>query len=173
MNFLLVLSFCVSLAAAKVVSNNPNLGIYGFEIDDHTPDQVLNEGQTLTLECRVKTNLIDGNDDWKTCRWTRMSDGATCLYDYKKVQDSIINSHWEIEEFCEPSMSDATYFGSDPNVENHICGIQFAAADQADNSNWKCTLEECKNVAFGGCSSNNGNGYYVEATMNVRVNPVP
>ena len=89
----------------------------------------------------------------------------------KRVQDSIINSHWEIEEFCEPGLSDAIYFGSDPNVENHICGIEFLSADEMDNSDWKCTMEECKTVAFGGCSANNGNGNYVEATMNVKVNP--
>jgi len=102
-----------------------------------------------------------------------MSDGATCLYEYKKVQDSIISHHWEIEEFCEQGLSDAVYFGSDPNIENHICGVQFMSADQQDNGDWKCSLEECKNAAFGGCSSNNGNGYYAEATMNVKVNPVP
>ena len=62
-------------------------------------------------------------------------------------------------------------FGLSPNKENHICGVQFMSADQQDNGDWKCSLEECKNVAFGGCSSNNGNGYYAEATMNVKVNP--
>ena len=167
---LFVLTFAL-IEAKSTIKNEDNLGILNFEIDEHTPDQVLNEGQTLTLECRVKTDLIDGNDDWKTCRWTRSSDGATCLYEYKKVQDSIINSHWEIEEFCEQGLSDAVYFGSDPNIENHICGVQFLSADQQDSGDWKCTLEECKNVAFGGCASNNGNGYYAEATMNVKVNP--
>ena len=172
MKLILVFTICVAFIEAKsTIKKENNLGIYNFEIDEHTPDQVLNEGQTLTLECRVKTDLIDGNDDWKTCRWSRASDGATCLYEYKKVQDSIINSHWEIEEFCEQGLSDAVYFGSDPNKENHICGVQFMSADQQDNGDWKCSLEECKNVAFGGCSSNNGNGYYAEATMNVKVNP--
>ena len=172
MKYFIVFSLCIFLISAKsTIKKDYNSGILNFDIDDHTPDQVLNEGQTLTLECRVKTDLIDGNDDWKTCRWTRASDGATCLYEYKKVQDSIINSHWEIEEFCEPGMSDAVYFGSDPNVENHICGIEFLSADQMDSGDWKCTLEECKTVAFGGCSANNGNGNYVEATMNVKVNP--
>ena len=170
MKFLVVFALFVSFACAKSTIKK-DLKALNFHIDDHTPDQVLNEGQTLTLECRVKSDLIDGNDDWKTCRWTRASDGATCLYEYKKVQDSIINSHWEIEEFCEPGMSDAIYFGSDPNVENHICGIEFLAADQTDNGDWKCTIEECKMWEFGGCSANNGNGNYVEATMNVKVNP--
>ena len=171
--FLLVIFFlCIFLINAKsTLKNDYSSGILNFEIDDHTPDQVLNEGQTLTLECRVKTDLIDGNDDWKTCRWTRASDGATCLYEYKKVQDSIINSHWEIEEFCEPGLSDAVYFGSDPNVENHICGVEILSADQMDSTDWKCTLEECKLWELGGCSANNGNGNYVEATMNVKVNP--
>ena len=170
MKFSLAFSLILSVACAKSTIKK-DLKALNFHIDDHTPDQVLNEGQTLTLECRVKSDLIDGNDDWKTCRWTRASDGATCLYEYKKVQDSIINSHWEIEEFCEPGMSDAIYFGSDPNVENHICGIEFLAADQTDNGDWKCTIEECKMWEFGGCSANNGNGNYVEATMNVKVNP--
>ena len=170
----LLLTLNVALIYAKsTIKSEHNLEVYGFSIADHTPDQVLNEGQKITLSCRVKTDLIDGNDDWKTCRWTRMSDGATCLYGYKKVQDSIIHSHWEIEEFCEPSMTDAEYFGSDPNVENHICGINIPEADQLDNSDWKCTIEECKMVALGGCAANTGNGNYVEATMNVKVNPKP
>ena len=151
----------------KQAFNNNNLG---FQIDSHTPDQVVVEGQVITLMCRVKANLIDGNDDWKTCRWSRLSDGVTCLFEYKKIQDDFIHSHWIVEEYCESSLGDVEYFGSDPNVENHICGINVASADQGDNSDWKCTIEECKNVAFGGCSANNGNGYTVEATMNVKVN---
>ena len=172
MNHFLVLALCFALIGAKsTIRKEDNLGIYNFEIDEHTPDQTLNKGQRLTLECRVKTDLIDGNDDWKTCRWSRVSDGANCLYEYKKVQDSIINSHWEIEEFCDQKLSDAIYFGSDPNVENHICGIEIESADQLDNSDWKCTIEECKLPSIGGCSAKNGNGNYVDATMSVEVTP--
>ena len=174
MKYFLLITLCVALIGAKsTIRKEDNLGIFEFSIDDHTPDQVVNEGQTITLMCRVKTDLIDGNDDWKTCRWSRGSDGATCLYEYKKVQDSIIHHHWEIEQFCEPSMADVEYFGSDPNVENHICGINIPSADQLDNSDWRCVIEECKMVAFGGCSANTGSGNTVEATMNVKVNPTP
>ena len=142
----------------------------GFKIDDHTPDQVLNEGQTITLYCHVKTNLIDGNDNWKTCRWTRNTDGATCLYNYQKNKD---DDNWAIDEFCEPSLADSEFFGSDPNIENHICGINVPSADQMDNGKWKCALEECKTAMFGGCAHSHGNGNTVEATMNVKVIRAP
>jgi len=50
-----------------------NLGIYNFEVDEHTPDQTLNEGQTLTLECRVKT------DPLMEMMIGRPADGVACL----------------------------------------------------------------------------------------------
>ena len=137
-----------------------------FEIDDHSPDQIVTEGQTVTLFCHVSTNLIDGNDNWKTCRWSRDKDGATCLYEYQRTED---DSGWEIKEFCEPFLSDTKYFGSDPNVENHICGIDVLSADSFDSGNWTCWIEECKTEVMGGCEAKTGNGNRVKATVFVQV----
>jgi hypothetical protein len=33
------------------------------------------------------------------------------------------------------------------------------------------SIEECKLPSLGGCGAKNGNGNYVEATMNVKVTP--
>ena len=165
----LLLMIVVACINASIISREEvGSSFYGFHIADHTPDQVLSEGQKLTLSCRVKSDLIDGNDDWKTCRWTRISDGASCLFEYKKE-----NGEWKIEEFCEKKLDDVVYFGSDPNLENHICGIDKMGATQDDSSDWKCTIEECKLPPLGGCSARNGNGNYVDATMNVKINPQP
>jgi len=90
------------------------------------------------------------------------------LFEYKKE-----NGEWKIEEFCEKKLDDVVYFGSDPNLENHICGIDKMGATQDDNSDWKCTIEECKLPPLGGCSARNGNGNYVDATMNVKINSQP
>merc|ERR1712168_435137 len=129
------------------------ISVKSFHIDDHTPDQVVTEGQQITLSCRVKSDLIDGSANWKTCRWSRLSDGATCLFEYKEVTNGIGANEMEIESFCDQKIADVEYFGSDPNVENHICGMDKPSADQDDNSDWKCTIEECKLPSIGGCSA--------------------
>ena len=149
-----------------------NNGVLSFSIESHTSDQVLNEGQELIVECRSGTSIIGGNPNWKQCMWRRESDGANCLFEYKKngVSD------WVVEEYCEPNMAakNVKFFGSDPDIENHICGINVPHAESSDNSDWTCVIEQCRSaIPFGGCSSTNGNGVVAEATMNVKVEPVP
>jgi len=137
-----------------------------FEIDDHSPDQVINKGETLTLFCHVTTKILDGNDNWKTCRWSRDHDGATCLYEYQTTNNE---TSWEIKEYCEPFLSDAKFFGSDPNIENHVCGIDIPVVDHVDAGNWTCWIEECRTDLLGGCKAKTGNGNRIKATMCVEV----
>ena len=139
----------------------------GFEIDKHSPDQVLNEGQNIALFCQIGGFAVDpAYHDWKKCRWSRDSDGATCLYTYKKTDNG-----WVDEEFCDPLLEDSEFFGSDDlNKENRICGINVPSADQLDNGNWTCKIEQCQLVIHGGCGATAGNENIVEATVNVKVN---
>ena len=69
--------------------------IFGINIDDYTPDQVVSEGDVLTLDCHIDSGLIE-NKDWKICQWSRDSDDASCSYTYKEMMDG-----WVIEESCE------------------------------------------------------------------------
>ena len=159
-NLIIIIILAVYLSSAS-----------GFEIDKHAEDQVVKEGRVITLFCHVYTNALDviNNHNWKKCRWSRHSDGATCLYTYNQTDSSDKNS-WGIDEFCDPLIETTDFFGAgDPNKENRLCGIHVPSADRLDNGNWTCALEECKKGISGGCKDPSGNDYTVEATINVKV----
>lgn len=116
-----------------------------WHIDAHTSDQDVHEGDEITLMCRSAKTILDvtSNANWKTCLWQREHDSSYCLMEYKCKENchSIIHSAvWEVTTTCEPGLKDVTYFGSDPNVENHICGIVVPRASPVDNSTWTCDV---------------------------------
>ena len=41
---------------------------------------------------------------------------------------------------CDTGLKDVTYFGSDPNKENHICGIWVPSSTLDDGSAWTCDV---------------------------------
>jgi len=142
-----------------------------WHIDSHTSDQDVMEGDDITLMCRSAKAITDvaSNANWKTCLWQREHDSNYCLMEYKCKENchSILHSAvWEVTTTCEPGLKDVIYFGSDPNVENHICGIVVPNASPEDNSTWTCDLQECATV--GGCQMTNG-GTHAKATMKVTV----
>ena len=153
MKLLFIISLCIT-------------GSFLFEIDDHSPDQIVQEGEAISLFCHTTSKVIDGNDNWKTCRWSRDKDGATCLYEYQVSQNGI---DWEVKEYCEPFLSDVKFFGEDLNIQNNLCGINISSSNQFDNGNWTCWMEECRRVSLGGCADKVGNGNRVKATVAVEV----
>ena len=47
---------------------------------------------------------------------------------------------WEVTTNCDTGLKDVTYFGSDPNKENHICGIWVPSSTLDDGSAWTCDV---------------------------------
>jgi len=129
-------------------------------------------GDELELMCRSSKGVLDvtGNSNWKTCLWKRERDSRFCLMEYNCVQhcNSVFEREvWEVTTNCDTGLKDVTYFGSDPNKENHICGIWVPSSTLDDGSAWTCDLEECSTV--GGCHMKNGSGTHARATMNVTI----
>lgn len=150
-----------------------------FEIAHHSNQKFVNEGQAVKLFCYVQTKSNYENANWKTCTWSRNSDGANCRFVYMKMGN---NTDGKIAEFCSPSIENYRFFGKvkDPNVkvhgnghstdeENQICGISIPSANRKDNADWTCTIMQCKNHNVGGCGAKDGNNNTVEATINVEV----
>ena len=133
---------------------------FGFEIDDHTPDQIVSEGSIFTMSCHVRANLIE-NKDWKTCSWSRNSDGAECKYEYIQKFEG-----WIIEESCDTAIEDTQFFGSDPNNENKLCGIVVPSADSLDNGTWSCKIHPCK---YSGCAAEKGSVKFDKADIHIMV----
>jgi len=162
MNLLLfAIVLCVLLPAAQAT----------WHVDSHTSDQDVLEGDDITLMCRSAKAITDvtSNANWKSCLWQREHDSSFCLMEYKCKENchSIFHSAvWEVTTTCEPALKDVTYFGSDPNAENHICGIIVPNAKPEDNSTWTCDLQEC--ATMGGCQMANG-GAHAKASMKVTV----
>jgi len=143
-----------------------------WHIEWHTPDQDVMEGNSITLMCRSAKTITDvtSNANWKTCVWKRERDSSYCLMEYKckKNCHSIIHKAvWEVTTDCEAGLKNVTYFGSDPNKENHICGIKIPSAGLKDSSHWTCDLEEC--ATLGGCGKKSGSGTHAQASMEVTV----
>ena len=166
------LALLVVLVRAKPPQTKRENPFGDFIIDSHTSDQDVLIGHPITLMCRVKTTGttdLFGNENWKTCMWTRDSDNAKCLFEYVCIRNCGLfgTPVFEVQSSCESSLNGLEYFGSDPAVENHICGVTVLSAGHEDSSTWTCKLEECKSM--GGCKSTLGNGNYAEATMKVTV----
>jgi len=145
-----------------------------WAIKSHSPDQDVLLGQSITLMCRAEDFGVTANGNWKTCLWRREGDGVDCLMEYKCVKHCgslIFSEVWGVDVNCEAGLKDATYFGSDPNTESHICGLVIPKAGPEDNTRWTCNLEECKTI--GGCHARIGSGTYAVAHMNVTVHQKP
>jgi len=143
-----------------------------WHIGSHTNDQDVSLGDDITLMCRAALAATDLTSDanWKTCVWTREGDSSMCMMEYKCVKNCnpiMNNPEWTVTQTCSQSLGNVTFFGSDPSIENHICGIVVPASQAMDNSDWTCDLEECKTV--GGCFAENGSGTHAKATMKVTV----
>ena len=120
-----------------------------WHVDSHTSDQDVLEGDDITLMCRSAKAITDvaSNANWKSCLWQREQDSSSCLMEYKCKENchSIFHSAvWEVTTTCEPALKDITYFGSDPNAENHICGIVVPNARPEDNSTWTCDVSNIR-----------------------------
>ena len=127
----------------------------------------MNEGQNVRLFCFVRTKLKDGNDNWKTCTWSRHSDGESCRYERKK-KDS--NNALVIVASCSKLLDRYNFFEEVyVNVRGYQCGTVIPSANQLDNANWTCTITQCKNENVGGCEDKDGNSNTVEDTVNVKV----
>jgi len=85
-------------------------------ITEHSPDQRLSTGQIMSLYCRVGGDNIFGNDDWKVCRWQRMTDGAKCETTYECEGAGCITGlgKWSHRTVCDAALGDAEFFGDDP-----------------------------------------------------------
>ena len=82
------------------------------------------------------------------------------------------------EELLDPEQEISELEDNNDPISEEIKGAQEIGEENSestedDNSDWKCTIEECKLPPLGGCSARNGNGNYVDATMNVKINPQP
>jgi hypothetical protein len=138
-------------------------------IVDHSPDQTLSAGQILSLYCRVGGDGVAGNDDWKTCRWQRATDGASCLVTY--VCDGTFcvtgGGEWSHRIECDAALTRADFFGDDPEDRNWLCGINVPDITAEHSSEWSCIIEQCKVNA---CYQENGNENFVEQKINIVVN---
>ena len=139
---------------------------YGFEIDTHSEDQSVNNGDDFVVECHVTGGALE-NKNWKHCVWTREADQASCTFTYLKPD----GEDWQVQKECDPGLSDINFRGDDPNVSNLLCGMDVASADALDNGVWTCDIEQCTTAGIisGGCAEEEGVGNYISATMNVEV----
>ena len=136
-----------------------------FEVDNKTDDKnaTVYEGDPIHLFCHVKAHR--GNTNWKTCKWTRESDGPSCLYTYNKEEWA-----WNVTPLCSPIIKDSTFWTATlwehegKKGRNQFCGIFIPFALPDDNSKWRCELEQCKNFD---CTTGNGN--FAKATIDVQV----
>ena len=86
---------------------------------------------------------VASNGNWKTCLWKRESDSNFCMMDYqcKKNCNGVIGTtEWEVTMKCSQELKNATYFGSDPNKESHICGIVVPNAGPEESTKWTCDV---------------------------------
>merc|ERR1712224_636073 len=135
-----------------------------IEIDDHSPDQMVTEGEVLTLSAHITTGLVE-NSDWKKCTWTRDLDQTKCEFIYKQRIDG-----WIIEENCDDELSNTKFFGSNPSHdENRLCGIIIPEASLMDDGQWKCRIHGCQRS---GCAADDASLKFDNAFMNVEVAPI-
>ena len=128
----------------------------------------MNEGKEVELFCHVTASLGYGNENWKTCTWSRNSDGENCRLEYKKTDSK---NGMEISRSCSGLIADYPFYVNSnwTDVGNQVCGIIIPSASQLDNADWTCRLMQCKKEILGGCGDKDGNDNTVEATINVKV----
>ena len=76
---------------------------------------------------------------WKYCRWTRLRDGARCLFKHMQRGNTDI---WEIYQVCNGSLN-LEFFGSpafSTAKGNNICGVTFKSILNVDEGQWSCSL---------------------------------
>ena len=102
----------------------------------------------LTLSCRVYAENASIQKEelfWKTCTWTRISDGAVC-HQYAKEDSEIKKEH------CDSTMGDIE-IGTGSKRDRLECSITLPDTHQRNNGAWKCTLGKCNDRKDGGCIS--------------------
>merc|ERR1711872_89110 len=142
-----------------------------FDFQEVTGAGTYKVGDSALLLVLVTDNdVIEENDEWKFCRWTRESDGVYCKFTFEcdGILCDIGVGDFYVTTYCSSTdLSDRiTYHGEDPNVHNRICGLKFSSLTKADSPKWRVDVEECKVT---GCGSNNGNGNVISTELGVRV----
>ena len=116
--------------------------------------------ERLTLLCKIEHDeALKENHDlfWKTCTWTRLSDGAECHLTALEHKTNI--------ESCDVSMGDVEHTITD-RLE---CSITLPNILKIDDGAWKCKLTKCVDRKDGGCSSNITSTCYREIIVNATV----
>ena len=116
--------------------------------------------ERLTLLCKIEHDeALKENHDlfWKTCTWTRLSDGAECHLTALEHKTNI--------ESCDVSMGDVEHTITD-RLE---CSITLPDTHQRNNGAWKCTLGKCKDRKDGGCISEYPSNCSREVVVNAQV----
>ena len=123
------------------------------------PGRVM-ETERFKLNCSVITEDTDKIKEhlWKSCVWTRNSDGAKC-------SQIAIKPFVTTKESCDTSLVDVE-LGSSKPLE---CAISITSASVSDRGNWTCKLKKCKDIEDGGCSSEESSACMAEANVKVKV----
>ena len=121
--------------------------------------------EQLSLSCTAQfySGGIKENDRkanlWKTCTWTRNSDGAVCKI---KAEDDFSTDF----EYCDKTLGEVNNLGGNRGE----CKINILKARIEDLGNWSCKIEKCRDERNGGCEHRLAGDCIGEDTVMVQVN---
>jgi len=160
--------FCVSIVSSSSIPQTSPKPRFIFE--NVSGGGTYKTGAPAYLSVKVTDNgAVDENDDWKFCTWRRMRDNADCRFSYNCVGSfcDIGVGDFTISTDCSQALANrVAFFGEDPNVENHVCGLQIKNVLPEDSGDWRVMVEECRVT---GCGTSDGNGNIIETTVNIVV----
>ncbi|CAB4057868.1 unnamed protein product [Lepeophtheirus salmonis] len=159
--YTLQLLFSIFLASTAVPAKPQQSRSFFFSAQ--TTDQLYPTGSKGYLFVETADGgSIDDNDDWKTCTWTRMSDGKKCDIQYNCSGSlcSIGIGTFSRYITCDPELKRrVSFFGPGANDRNNFCGIIVSPLSHHDNSDWECSVEQCRVT---GCGTEDGDGTVIK-----------
>ena len=125
------------------------------------PSRRITASESLSLSCKAKFKH-EGDEGreylWKTCIWTRVSDGAACAIEAENDWETNIKQ-------CDSSLGAVNIVGGD----RLVCRINIPEATINDKGDWTCKMEECKYESAEGCADKDSGDCFGEDTVHIEV----
>ena len=139
----------ISLSAFRLLMNIfAHFSRCPFNLDVRPREVRAYEGKAITLQCQ---NQGPQKFEWKDCRWTRESDGATCFFKSKKMTSN--SSDLEVLQFCNGSLDSSKIEFTGLKSPHTTCGIKFKSIFKEDESFWRCNIDYYDNLIPGDCTA--------------------
>ena len=110
-----------------------------FDVRTFPHDVFVEEGDQIRLICGHKDPYGNDNHIWTNCKWTRPSDGLSCIFQQKK---NITTNRFEINEDCQTS--EMRFYGKTKKSlleGTNVCGINVFGASLNNAGSWGCIVD--------------------------------